>query len=120
MKKNATKERLFEVTARLDKTFKPVLNEEVLPVEDKRIATTYQIITPESAEQGDYDSQGWEDEEGESMIPDQYDAEDGITAVDKAVKFLKNNGGNEPSSSQFNTGVWYSTIALRIPARLSG
>ena len=109
MKKNATKERLFEVTARLDKTFKPVLNEEVLPAEDKRIATTYQIVTPESAEAGDFSDQGWEDEEGVSMIPDQYDAEDGITAVDKAVKFLKDKGGNEPSSSQFNVGVWYST-----------
>jgi len=109
MKKNATKERLFEVTARLDKTFKPVLNEEVLPAEDKRITTSYQTVTPESAEQGDFADQGWENEEGESMLADQYDTEEGITAVDKAVKFLKDNGGNEPSSSQFNTGVWYST-----------
>jgi hypothetical protein len=109
MKKNATKERLFEVTARLDKTFIPKLNEEVLPTEDKKITTSYQTVTPESAEQGDFADQGWENEEGESMIPDQYDAEDGVTAVDKAVKFLKDNGGNEPSSSQFNTGVSYST-----------
>jgi hypothetical protein len=107
MKKNATKERLFEVIARLDKTFKPVLNEEVLPAEDKKIVTTYQIVTPESAEQGDFADQGWENEEGESMLPDQYD--EGITAVDKAVKFLQDNGGSEPSSSQFNYGVWYST-----------
>ena len=109
MKKNATKERLFEVTARLDKTFKPVLNEEVLPAEDKRIATTYQTVTPESAEQSDFADHGWENEEGESMLPDQYDTEEGITAVDKAVKFLQDNGGTEPSSSQFNTGVWYGT-----------
>ena len=59
MKKNATKERLFEVTARLDKTFKPILNEEVLPAEYKIIATTYQIVTPESSEQVVYDSRGW-------------------------------------------------------------
>lgn len=77
---------------------------------DKKIATTYQTVTPESAEQGDYADQGWEDEEGESMTPDEYDAEDGITAVDKAVRFLQDKGGNEPSSSQFHEGVWYSTV----------
>ena len=64
MKKNSTKERLFEVTARLDKTFIPKLNEEVLPTEDKRITTSYQTVTPESAEQGDFADQGWENEEG--------------------------------------------------------
>ena len=31
MSKHATKERLFEVTGRLDKTFKPKLNEELMP-----------------------------------------------------------------------------------------
>ncbi len=77
---------------------------------DKRIATTYQVVTPESAEQGDYADQGWEDEDGESMVPDEYDVEEEKTAVDKAVEFLTDKGGLEPSSSHFNTGVWYSTI----------
>ena len=77
--------------------------------EDKRIVITYQTFSPESLESGDVEDQGWKDEEGESMIPDEYDYEDDITAVDKAIDFLKKNGANEPSSSHFNTGVWYST-----------
>ena len=85
------------------------INEIAIPEGEKRIATTYQTVTPESAEQGDYADQGWEDEEGESMLPDEYEIEDGVTAVDKAVRFLLDKGGNEPSSSHFNTGVWYST-----------
>ena len=40
MKKNATKERLFEVIAKLDKTFKLVLNEEILPEEVTAAQTT--------------------------------------------------------------------------------
>ncbi|MFA5207261.1 MAG: hypothetical protein WC428_01025 [Candidatus Paceibacterota bacterium] len=101
MKNNSTKERLFEVIGRLDKTFKPI--------EDKTIATTYQLVTPESAEAGDFSDQGWVNQEGESMLPNKYEIEEGITVVDKAVKFLKDNGGTEPSSSQFHVGVWYST-----------
>jgi hypothetical protein len=79
--------------------------------QDKIITTTYQIVTPESAEQGDYAEQGWKDEEGESMTPDEYDMEDGVTAIDKAVEFLKHNGANEPSSSPTITigNTWYST-----------
>ena len=76
---------------------------------DKRIVITYQTFSPESLESGDVEDQGFKDEEGESMIPDEYDYEDDITAVDKAIDFLKKNGANEPSSSHFNTGVWYST-----------
>lgn len=76
---------------------------------DKLITTTYQTVTPESAADGDFSDQGFEDEDGESMLPDEYDIEEGITAVDKAVEFMKNKGGNEPSSSQFHTGVWYTT-----------
>ena len=77
---------------------------------DKIITTTYQTVTPESAEEGDFEDQGWEDEEGESMLPDKWDIEEGLTAVDKAVEFLTNSRyTTEPSSSQFHQGVWYST-----------
>jgi hypothetical protein len=83
---------------------------ESLEINDKTITTTYQIVTPESAEDGDYADQGWEDEDGESMIPDEYDIDDDITAVDKAVDFLKNKKyTNEPSSSDFHKGLSYST-----------
>ena len=79
---------------------------------DKYITTTYQIVTPESAEDGDYADQGWEDEDGESMLPDEYDIEEGITAVDKAVEYLKNKRYvSEPSSSDFHKGISYSTTS---------
>jgi Zn-dependent M16 (insulinase) family peptidase len=73
------------------------------------IKTTYQTITPESSEDGDYADHGWEDEDGESMIPDDYDIDEGITAIDKAVKFLNNKGATEPSSSEYHQGLSYST-----------
>lgn len=74
----------------------------------KRIAITFETITPESAEQGDAADRGWIDEDGVEMTPDEYDREEGITAVDKAVKFLKYEGASEPSSSHFYEGVWYT------------
>lgn len=77
---------------------------------DKRIVTTYEIITPESVENGDFSESGWYDEQGESMVPDEYDKEEGITVVDKAAEFLKNKCANEPSSSVFSPGIWYYTI----------
>jgi len=83
---------------------------ESIDANNKIITTSYQTTTPESLEDGDYAGQGWEDEEGESMLPDEYDIEDGITAIDKAVEYLKNKKyTTEPSSSDFHTGIWYST-----------
>ena len=77
---------------------------------DKIIRTAYETITPESSENGDYEDQGWEDEDGESMLPDEYDMDDDITAVDKAVEFLKRKKyATEPSSSEFQVGISYST-----------
>lgn len=77
--------------------------------EEKRILTTYEVITPESAEAGDAEERGWHDEEGHSCEPDEYDKEDGLSAVDIAVKFLRNKGACHASSSHFHAGVWYST-----------
>lgn len=73
-----------------------------------RILTTYETVTPESAEHGDVADRGWIDDEGESMAPDSYDRSEGLTAVDKAVRFLKDNGAGEASSSYFHRGIWYS------------
>jgi len=83
---------------------KKKMNENV-ETTDKLIKTTYQTITPESAEKGDFEDQGWEDEEGKSMTPDEYDIEEGITAVDKTVEFLRNNGASEESNI-----TTYSTV----------
>jgi len=81
---------------------------EHLKKDDKIITTTYQVVTEESAEQGDYADTGWYDEEGESMIPDKYDIEEGVTIVDKAVDFLENTRyTTETSSNQFHKGIYY-------------
>lgn len=76
----------------------------------KKIRIAYEIISPESAEQGDVEERGWIDEEGEFMDPSILDAES--TAVDLAITYIEDNigaDGIEPSSSDFHKGVWYTT-----------
>jgi hypothetical protein len=76
---------------------------------DKRIRITFSRTTPESAAEGDFSSSGWINEEGVDMTPDLYDVEEGVTAVDKAVKFLRDEGVSTASSSRFSPGDWFST-----------
>lgn len=66
-----------------------------------RIRISYEVITEESARNGDVAERGWEDEEGEAISLD-----DG---VDEAIAFLEDAGAVHPSSSAFHPGVWYST-----------
>ena len=61
-----------------------------------RIRTSYEVITEESAAEGDVAESGWVDEEGEVL---------GVTA---AIEWLRSKGPLEPSSSQFHKGIWYS------------
>ena len=74
------------------------------------IRTAYSVVTRESAEVGDFADTGWKDEEGETMEPDALDLEDDLTAVDLAVRFLKDKGVTEASSSRVHAGVWYSAF----------
>jgi hypothetical protein len=71
-----------------------------------RIAITYEIVTPESAEHGDAEERGWVDEEGVLIEPD---VDNDETLVDAAVKFIKNEGAMYASATFFHPGVWYST-----------
>ena len=81
-----------------------VIAEEDAPNENERyIGVTYEVITPESAENGDFEETGWEDEHV-SMEPDEWDVEEGITAVDKAVEYIQDRGPVQ------NSGNWYSTV----------
>jgi len=57
------------------------------------IRITYEIVTPESAEDGEAAEQGWEDEDGSEYT------------FREAVKLLE---GKEPSSSWFHRGIWYT------------
>jgi hypothetical protein len=62
----------------------------------RRIGVTYDIVTPESAEDGDVAERGWINE----GIP--------IDGVREAIRMLKYDGPFEPSSSAFHKGVWYT------------
>lgn len=73
----------------------------------RKIRTSYEVVTYESAEEGDAEERGWEDEEGVVMEPDEFDQEEGITAVDKAVEFLSGKGVIEASSYPWAPGDWF-------------
>jgi hypothetical protein len=85
----------------------------------RAIATSFTTITPESAEAGDHADRGWVDEDGDNIEVDADDIakahEAGSVApvtdaiVSKAIRWLKDNGAHETSSSSFHPGVWYST-----------
>lgn len=62
-----------------------------------RIKVSYELITPESAENGDVEERGWDNEEGELM-----------DNVREAVEWLTEQGPLEPSSSSFHHGIWYT------------
>lgn len=50
-------------------------------------------------------------EETEDCTPDQWDTEDGLSAVDKAITFLTDEGITEPSDSpNWHRGTWYSYV----------
>ncbi len=59
------------------------------------IQTTYQIVTEESAVDGEAAEEGWEDEEGTNYT------------VHAAISLLR---GAEPSCSEFYPGVWYTIV----------
>lgn len=62
-----------------------------------RIRVSYELITPESAEEGDVAERGWDNEEGQPM-----------ENVREAVEWLTEHGPLEPSSSTFHHAIWYT------------
>jgi len=58
------------------------------------VRITYEIITEESAREGEAAERGWEDEEGSEY------------SVDEVIDLIEEC---EPSSTQFHTGIWYSS-----------
>jgi hypothetical protein len=75
-----------------------------------RIAITYETITEESAAEGDVADRGWIDEEGVEMEPDEDE-----TLAEVTVKFLRDAGATEASSSFFHPGIWYTTYGEMSP-----
>lgn len=85
----------------------------------RAIATSYSTVTPESAEEGDFADRGWVDEEGDAIEVDVLDIGDQGEAgsqapvtdaiVKRAVRWLRDHGAYETSSSSYHSGVWYSS-----------
>lgn len=73
---------------------------------ERRIRTAYQIVTEESASQGDFAEQGWGDEDGVLFEENYGDPDDG--AVPSAIRWLQSKGSLEPSCTVFHRGIWYS------------
>lgn len=83
----------------------------------RKILISYEIYTPESIENGDAAERGWENEDGVSMEPDEYDIEEGVEkygaaaelsneslgAVYNAVKFLRDEGASDDGGGQHET-----------------
>lgn len=86
---------------------------------DPRVRLTFSTVEWDGEDEEPIEDHGWADTrggryeeptEGDSMVPDQWDTEDGITAISKAVDFLNDLGAVYPSSSpHFHRGIWYST-----------
>lgn len=67
----------------------------------RRIRISYDVVMPESAEDGDFAETGWENEEGEIVDPDDSDVDEAgselAAVVECAVRIVGN--GVEPSDS---------------------
>ena len=63
-----------------------------------KITTTYQVVSPESAEVGDVEDQGFHDEQGEVFKTPQ-----------EAAEFLRDNYAHHPSESPSDSAKSWST-----------
>lgn len=97
-------------------------------VRTRQIFLTYDLVTPESAEQGDTSEHGFmspgnydhpmdpecvgaafEAWKAENVVPCwEEETDDDLSPVEHAIRFLRSGGYSEPSSSVFHAGVWYS------------
>lgn len=82
----------------------------------RKIRVSYEIVTPESAAEGDAAERGWEDEEGTEIVPDEYDLDEYETeekaAVELACTEILQHGSVEASDyPKCQPGhTWYTTI----------
>jgi hypothetical protein len=87
-------ERLFLTVEREDVHTAAGATYEEARLTEAVIKITYAVMTPESAEEGDYAERGWVDEQGHDCEPDEWDREEGLDRVDLAVKFLQDEGAS--------------------------
>lgn len=73
---------------------------------DRKIVSYYEKWTPEDVEHGETWDKGEHDEYEIEL--DDFDREEGLTPVDLAVEYLKDNYVVHASSSHFHPGIWYT------------
>jgi hypothetical protein len=80
----------------------------------RRIRISYDIVTPESAKIGDFAENGWEEEEGICIDPDQYDVEECGSELAAVVALAANTIGNDVEASDYPAccpgHTWYAEI----------
>jgi hypothetical protein len=93
------------------------------------IQMTYDIVTPESAANGDFEDHGFAEPRGrlystadkhfdnlvcyigyEEALKQMTPEPERFSDLDEAVNFLSNYEPLEPSSSHFHEGVWYTQV----------
>ena len=61
-----------------------------------KVTIAYEIVTEESAEFGDAQERGWEDEHGVEF-----------DSIEDLIEYLENNGPMEASSLYYDSNAWY-------------
>lgn len=74
--------------------------------EPHKIVSYYETWSEEDVEIGETNERG--DLDVEILELDEYDRDEGLTMVDKAVEYLTNAYAYEASSSHFHPGIWYT------------
>ena len=77
----------------------------------KRVRICYEVVTPESAAEGDAAERGWIDEEGIDVTPSADDVAEHDGPVDALVNLTLEAIGHTslvPSSGCWHPGLWYT------------
>lgn len=81
---------------------------------ERRIKISYDVVTPESAEIGDFAENGWENEEGVCIDPDEFDVEEHGSELDAVVALAVKTIGNGVEASDYPRccpgHTWYTDI----------
>jgi len=86
-------------------------------------AFTYQIVTPESAENGDFDDHGFVVDGHEFSLnnekiaddilnenPDDYHTQWKLGTLEEVIRIARNYGISEPSDSTIQCGTWFYSV----------
>jgi hypothetical protein len=80
-KKNKSTKLMESIMSGFQHLYEANMMNAVVPDGGHRVAITFEIITEESAAQGDAEERGWLNEEGVNVEPDFYDVDDAMEAL---------------------------------------